>query len=139
MLDGAFSNILDSLEVNDIGHEAVHFRTASSDNTIQNSRIWNTGRTDAGLGEGVYIGTAGKDVNCDRNKVLNNKFGPYVRAECIDIKEASFNNTISGNEFDGTGSREECWVAIKGTNNLIENNVGRVSKKYGFEVRYKIY
>ena len=42
------------------GTEGVHFRCASTDNTLQYSEITNTGRQagNQGYGEAVYIGTA---------------------------------------------------------------------------------
>ena len=43
MLDDADFNLLDRIAVHAIGHEAVHFRTHSSDNVIQDSEIFDTG------------------------------------------------------------------------------------------------
>ncbi len=112
MLDKANNNLLDGLFVSDIGDEGVHFRKASSNNIIQNSKIQNCGLERPEYGEGLYIGSAlsnwpdvsdSKPDKSNNNKVLRNTFGPGIRAECIDIKEGSQGGLIEGNTFDGSG------------------------------------
>jgi len=106
MLDGSSDNLLDGLTVKDTGHEAIHFRNNSSNNQLQNSFIDNTGLTDPGFGEGVYIGSDPENVANDQsngNMIINNVFGPNVRAENIDIKEGTSGGIIHSNTFNGTG------------------------------------
>lgn len=60
-----------------------------------------------GYGEGVYLGSAGSNWDChgntggadrpDRVQVLNNRVGPYVAAELLDVKEDTFDGVIRGN------------------------------------------
>ncbi|CAG2182145.1 unnamed protein product, partial [Oppiella nova] len=144
-------NVLDGLEVYNTQQEGVHFRTSSADNTIQNSYIHDTGKgsvTDQGFGEGLYIGNAvsyllfhnwagGKQDKSDRNQVLNNKIGPGVTAECIDIKEGSCCGVIKGNTFDGSGlsgqNSADSWIDVKGDSYDIEGNTGSHSLKDGFQ------
>ncbi|CAF1105646.1 unnamed protein product, partial [Brachionus calyciflorus] len=144
MLDSANFNIIDNLAIFQIGEEAVHFRTASSDNTIKNAIIKNTGLSSPGFGEGIYIGSArsnwvnGQPDLSHRNKVLNNRFGPGISAEAIDIKEGTEGNIIDGNSFDGTGmsgaNYADSWIDVKGAKNIISNNVGTYSLLDGFQV-----
>ena len=153
VLDSSNSNVITNVAVSDIGQEAVHFRCSSSDNTIQNSEISRTGRASpnkGGDGEAVYIGTAisnwpeyeclnnGPD-NSHRNKVLYNKLGPDVTAECVDIKEGTRDGLVQGNTFDGNALSGELgaisWVNCKGTNYKIIENKGKNALKYGFRVR----
>jgi hypothetical protein len=60
--------------------------------------------------------------------VLNNKIGPGVAAELIDIKEGTLSGTISGNTFDGTGisgeNSADSWVDAKGNGYTIDGNKG---------------
>ena len=58
VLDGSVGTVIDGVEVHDIGAEAVHFRTCSSDGVLRNSYIHDTGRTHPQYGEGVYVGSA---------------------------------------------------------------------------------
>jgi hypothetical protein len=88
-------------------------------------------------GEGIYIGSAksnwptytnGNPDLCDSNKVINNKIGPYVTAECIDIKEGTTGGLIKGNYFDATGitgaNSADSWIDVKGNYYLLEGNNG---------------
>lgn len=137
VLDGANNNLIDDVRVHNIGQEAVHFRVHSSNNTIQNSLITDTGKTDPRIGEGVYLGssvtnwgdlTGGNPDRADNNQVLNNEFGPNITAEHIDIKEGTTGGTIRGNLFNGVGISGELsadsWVDVKGNNYTISDNIG---------------
>jgi len=91
-----------------------------------------------GFGEGVYLGSAKSNWNkyganggadhSDRNKVLNNRIGPGVAAELLDIKEGTVDGLISGNTFDGTGIQGEnsadSWVDAKGNHYTLDGNRG---------------
>lgn len=151
MLDGASHVLIDDVHVRKIGTEGVHFRTHSTHNTIQNSKIEDVGVSVAGFGEGVYIGssknnwgklTDGAPDKSDYNEVLNNTFGPNIRAEAIDIKEGTRGGRIVGNRFYSEGlsgeNSADSWIDIKGNEYLIQNNVGKTSAPQlvdGFQVR----
>jgi hypothetical protein len=137
MTDGANHNIIDSLSVHDIGEEAIHLRRFSCNNIIQHVSISQTGLKTPDFGEGIYIGSANSNWatytngiadRCDTNFVLNNKIGPNVAAECIDIKEGTTAGTITGNNFDATGitgaNSGDSWIDVKGNNYTIQNNSG---------------
>jgi hypothetical protein len=104
---------LRNLEIYNIGQEAVHWNCQSTDNVLEQSWIYNTGLTKPSSGEAVYDGThppsrksvcgnESPDVSA-RNQVLNNRFGPNVRAEDVDVKPDARDGLIEGNVSDGTG------------------------------------
>lgn len=140
------NNKLRGLEIYNVGQEAVRFRCGSSDNVVQGSWIHDTGRSNSEWGEGIYIGSwashwsqcgSGPDKS-DRNQVLDNKLGPNIRAEHMDIKEGTTGGVIRGNTIDGAGmvmtqSWNDSWAEIKGNNYLIEDNQGTRSVKHAFE------
>lgn len=149
VMDGANFCTLTGLTVHETGQEAIHLRSASSDNVVEKCRIYDTGRSVSDFGEGIYLGSAksnwekftGSSSTPDRsnrNQVLNNVIGPDVRAEHIDVKEGTEGGVIRGNEFDGNGivgdSYADSWVDIKGNDYLIEDNSGVSSPQDGFQV-----
>lgn len=157
MLDNASYNTLDGLHIYAVGQEAVHFRTCSSFNILQNSKISNTGVITPGYGEGAYIGSDASNWpkhSCDGdgqdkshfNQILNNVFGPDVRAEAIDVKEGTLGGKIIGNRFDATGLSGEnyadSWVDIKGNGYEVGRNEGwhgaNSSLYHGFETHAKL-
>jgi hypothetical protein len=137
ILDSANYNLLSNLEVYKIGEEGIHFRTHSSNNTLQDSKIYNIGITTPAYGEGVYIGSAksnwstytgGSPDKSDNNKILRNNIYD-CRAENIDIKEGTTGTLIDGNEFDGSllqnVNAADSWIDVKGNNITIRNNHGK--------------
>jgi hypothetical protein len=142
MLDGANFTVLEQLSVHTIGHEAVHFRSASSDNVIQDSEIHDTGLKRDKFGEGVYIGSAvsnweryGKREadRSDRNRVMRNRIW-NTTSESIDIKEGTTGGLIEGNLFDGSGlTGADSWVDVKGNGYTIRANTGTNSPEDGFQ------
>jgi len=137
MIDGSRYSIINGVKIDNIGEEGIHLRKFSSQNTIQNCEITNTGLKTPDYGEGIYIGSAnsnwatytnGNPDLCDSNKILTNKIGPNITAECIDVKEGTKASIIRGNTFDATGitgaNSGDSWMDVKGNYTLIENNTG---------------
>lgn len=137
MCDKANYNVIDSLTIYNIGEEGLHLRQFSTHNILKNNNITNTGIKTADYGEGIYIGMAvsnwnkygnGKADKCDSNIVVNNKIGPGITAECIDIKEGTTGNMIVNNIFDAAGitgaNSADSWMDVKGNGTLIEGNKG---------------
>ncbi|WP_394613293.1 cellulose binding domain-containing protein [Lentzea sp. JNUCC 0626] len=138
VLDNSHHTTIDSVSVHHLDEEAVHFRRSSGDSVIRNSTITDTGLVQPGYGEGVYLGSANSNWAChgnsggidrsDRIQVLNNRIGPNVAAEAIDVKEGTYDGIIRGNTFNGTGitgqNSADSWVDVKGINYLIEDNTG---------------
>ncbi len=149
LLDGAQHNLLSSLAVHGTGNEGVHFRISSSDNVLEWSEIFDTGNVDAEFGEGVYIGSAisqwqkftgdpSKPDASDRNVIRNNKLGPNVRAELIDVKEGTSGGVIQDNSFDGAGIAAggfaDSWMDVKGNGYSVLGNQGVNAAADGFQV-----
>ncbi len=149
--DGASYNVIDGVFVTQLGEEGIHFRTFSKHNIVKNSEVTHTGKKRPGYGEAIYIGSAysnwakytdGKPDQCDSNQVLNNKLGPFVTAECIDVKEGTTGGIIRGNIFEAQGitgeNSADSWMDVKGNHYLIENNIGHNTQpsvlKDGYQV-----
>jgi hypothetical protein len=130
-------NIFQNLTIYDVEDEAVHFRKNSSDNAIKNSIIYNTGLKQPQYGEGIYIGSSSSNWQSimlnsttpdysNRNQVLNNRIGPNVTAESVDIREGTSGGSIVGNVFDTTGilgqNSADSAVDVKGDNYTLEGN-----------------
>ncbi len=152
MIDGSLHSVIDGIKVFNIGEEGIHLRKFSSNNTIQNTDISNTGLKTPDYGEGIYIGSAknnwatytnGNPDLCDSNSILNNKIGPNVSAECIDIKEGTTGGIISGNSFDATGitgaNSGDSWIDVKGNYYSIENNSGTNPDGSIFKDGYQVH
>jgi hypothetical protein len=135
MLDNAQANLFDGLDIGRTADEAVHFRAASSDNTIQRATIHDTGLKQPQYGEGVYIGSAksnwkkvsggGPDLSM-RNRVVGNTFRT-ITAENVDVKEETAGTLITGNRFDGSAISGENFadsvVDVKGYDTTVVDNV----------------
>lgn len=147
VLDKASNDVIDGLTVFNIGDEGIHLRDFSSNDTVKNCVIHDTGKQEAGFGEGLYIGTAvsnwpsitgGKPDLSNNETVTNNTFGPNVAAENIDAKEATVGSTITGNTFSGKGESGANFstdvVAVKGNGYTVTNNKMSNGLMDGFEV-----
>ncbi|CAM5695351.1 hypothetical protein SBADM41S_10923 [Streptomyces badius] len=138
MADTANGVVIDSVTVHDLDMEGVHFRKSSRDGVLKNSRIYDTGQNGRGMGEGVYVGSAGDlSDRSDNAQILNNTIGPDVGGESIDIKEGTTGARIIGNTFDGHGltgaNYDDSWVDVKGNNVLVEGNKGSRTTNNGYE------
>jgi len=141
VLDGSSHVTIDGVSVHDIGYEGVHFRKSSAYGVIKNSTVTMTGTEEPGYGEGVYLGSANSNWACygtdggngpDQSnyiQVLNNKIGPNVAAEGIDVKEGTHDGVISGNTLDGTGEKNQhdadSTMDIKGDKYTITGNTAK--------------
>lgn len=138
MIDSAKGVVVDTVTVHGLDMEGVHYRNSSTDGTIKNSKIYDTGNDGRGMGEGVYVGTAGGTSDkSDRIQITGNTIGPDVGGENIDIKEGTTGARITGNTFDGSGltgaNYDDSWVDVKGNDVLVENNRGRSTTNDGYE------
>ena len=83
-----------SLSLNSTGEEGIHIRDGSSNIMIQGNSIQNTGLSEPGYGEGIYVGSDKGVHNIFNSSVAfitiqANVIGPNVRAEAIDVKEGT--------------------------------------------------
>ncbi|MGJ8691723.1 MAG: right-handed parallel beta-helix repeat-containing protein [Thalassotalea sp.] len=136
MLEGSKNNTLDNIEVFNIGAEAVHFRYFSSNNTLSNCYIHNTGKRSGqeGFGEAVYVGThdghtSAKLDNSNNNRIGGCSIGPNITAEAFDIKSGTKGTIIESNYINGEGiigasgdPAADSFIDLKGTDVIIRNN-----------------
>ncbi|MET8688683.1 right-handed parallel beta-helix repeat-containing protein [Streptomyces sp. NPDC004732] len=138
MIDSARGVVVDTVTVHGLDMEGVHFRKSSSDGVIKNSRIYDTGNDDRGMGEGVYVGSANTlSDKSDNVQILGNTIGPDVGGEAVDLKEGTTGGKVSGNTFDGKGltgnNYDDSWIDVKGNNYVVENNTGKNTTNNGYE------
>ncbi|WP_156725500.1 right-handed parallel beta-helix repeat-containing protein [Streptomyces apocyni] len=138
MLDAADHVHINSVTVHGLAMEGVHFRNSSSDGSIRNSTVYDTGNNGRGMGEGIYVGSAGGTSDgSDRVLIENNTLGPDIGGESIDIKEGTTGARIIGNTFDGSGLTgahfDDSWVDIKGNDVLVAHNTGTHTTNDGFQ------
>jgi hypothetical protein len=142
VLDGSVGTVIDGVEVYDIGDEAVHFRTCSSDGILRKSHIHDTGRNSAQYGEGVYVGSANSNWdeyqctdpiegdeegdNTERVLVEDNLFED-ITAEGADLKEGTDSGIVRRNVFRRAGisgqNSADSAIDAKGNGWVIEDNV----------------
>jgi hypothetical protein len=153
VVDNSQHVTIDGVYVHHIGEEGVHFRRSSSDGVIRDSTVEYTGTGQPAYGEGVYIGSANSNWGChgntagvdrsDRVRVLDNRIGPYVTAEHVDVKEGTVDGEISGNTFAGQGiagqNSADSWVDVKGTGYLIQRNAGTFTAPGTFANGYETH
>ncbi|MCU1675512.1 MAG: hypothetical protein JWM93_270 [Frankiales bacterium] len=140
VLDESSNDVLDNLDVYHTGDEAVLLRNFSRYNVVSNSAVHDSGVTEPGYGEGVYIGlsqsnwnssgqsrTGGAPDTSDYNQVIGNQIY-NTGAENVDIKEGTTGGLIANNHFDSTGmsgqNYADSWVDAQGNNYTIRGNVG---------------
>ncbi|MGB8942871.1 MAG: right-handed parallel beta-helix repeat-containing protein [Streptomyces sp.] len=138
MIDSAKGVTLDTVTVHGLDMEGVHFRKSSTDGVIKNSKIYDTGNDDRGMGEGVYVGSANTlSDKSDNVQILGNTIGPDVGGEAVDLKEGTTGGKVTGNTFDGKGltgnNYDDSWIDVKGNNYVIENNTGKNTTNSGYE------
>jgi Right handed beta helix region len=144
MADRASFNVLQDLAVHHVGQEAIHLRSFSTDNVVRRSEVRDTGLRTPRFGEGIYVGSAHrnwcrysgcKPDQSDRNSILDNRIGPNVTAESIDLKEGTSAGLVQGNAFFGANmTSADSWVDVKGNDYLIQGNHGDQSSQDGFQV-----
>ncbi|WP_233601949.1 DNRLRE domain-containing protein [Corallococcus sp. CA047B] len=131
IIDNGNRNLLHGVEVHTVGDEAVHFRDGSSYNTLQASRIHDTGLYQAKYGEGAYVGS---DVSNPYehvvvgNVIRTTEFAGGITAEHIDIKEGADGTLVEGCTFQGAGisgeNSADSFVDVKGVNTVVRDNRG---------------
>jgi hypothetical protein len=143
VVDRGVGHVIQGLRVEEIGDEAIHLRTRSTDNVVRDNVIRRTGLRRDRFGEGVYVGSAESNwcryTECDpdrsdRNLVEGNDIAE-TGAESVDLKEGTTGGVVRGNTFDGDGmTGADSWVDVKGNGWLIEGNTGTRSPLDGFQV-----
>jgi len=144
-LIGVHGVLIKGLEIHNIGQEAIHLRTFSTHNLIEDNYIHDTGKTAPQYGEGVYVGSAHTKwctfYNCtpdrtDSNTVTHNIIGPNIGAQMVDVKEGTTGTIVSGNTFNGAGGsvNQDAWVNVYGNQSQVLNNTGTTAQLHGVQV-----
>ena len=148
VLDGSTNTVIDTVDVGQIGQEAIHFRKNSSGGIIRNSRLHDTGLSTPAYGEGIYVGSAksnwgsimGSSSTPDRSDrvLIENNVITNTSAEGIDIKEGTASGVVRGNVFVRAGysgaNYGDSWVDVKGNGYLFESNSGSGTLLDAFQV-----
>ena len=148
VLDGSAHTILSNVDVGSIGSEAVHFRANSTDCTIRDSEVHDTGLAKPGFGEGIYVGSAksnwktvmGSATTPDRSDrvLISNNRVSRTSAEGIDIKEGTTGGKVTGNSFSEAGfsgaNSADSWVDVKGNGYTVTGNSGSTTKLDALQV-----
>ncbi len=151
-IEGGSYNVIDGVEVRNVGQEAVQIHGLSTHNVVRNSYLHDTGKYVAQYGEAVYIGAAptqwctwsscGPDRS-DNNQVIADSIGPNIGSDPIDIKAGTTGTLVQDNFIDGSGMGNLCsdhnWCGglaiINGQNALFRGNTGVNPPLHGFSVQ----
>jgi hypothetical protein len=151
-IEGGSYNVIDGVEVRNVGQEAVQIHGLSTHNVVRNSYLHDTGKYVAQYGEAVYIGAAptqwctwsscGPDRS-DNNQVIADSIGPNIGSDPIDIKAGTTGTVVQDNFFDGSGMGNLCsdhnWCGglaiINGQNAVFRGNTGVNPPLHGFSVQ----
>ncbi|MDC0713433.1 DNRLRE domain-containing protein [Stigmatella sp. ncwal1] len=131
IIDNGNHNVLSNVTVFNIGDEGVHFRDGSSYNTLEHSKIYNTGKYQPGYGEGAYVGSDASS-NYEHvvigNVIRYTNFDGGITAEHLDIKEGADGTVVEYCTFNGTGisgeNSADSFVDVKGVNTIVRYNQG---------------
>jgi hypothetical protein len=145
VIEGGRNNVVDYLEVKQIGQEGMHILKFSAQNRLTRNYIHDTGRSVPGWGEGVYIGSSNSNwcsyTNCqpdasDDNQVVDNVIGPNIGAQMVDVKEGTTGTVLTGNTFNGIGgsSAQDAWVNVFGNEATVTNNSGTAALMHGYKL-----
>ena len=152
VLDGSLHTRISGVDVGYIGDEGVHFRHGSSDSSIVDSTVHDTGLKAPGFGEGIYIGSAHSNWasvmgssstpdRTDRVVVMGNHL-VNTSAEGVDVKEGTTGGSLLSNVFTNAGysgaNFADSWVDIKGNGYLIAGNSGSAARSDAFQVHQAI-
>lgn len=119
--------------VHDIGDEAIHLRSFTTDSLVAGNTVHNTGQRRDKFGEGVYVGSAngnwsvytgGQPDTSDRNVVQGNVIYATT-AEPVDVKEGTTGVQLLANTLSGSGltlAGGDSCVDFKGNYGLVSGN-----------------
>jgi hypothetical protein len=132
--NGVRSMTFQNLDISQCGQEGIVLHYRSSRNVVEGNWIHDVGKTSPQYGEAVYIGRGGGTMAnadpSDSNTVRNNRLGPGVPAEHIDVKRGTRGNVIEANQSDASGHRYSSPITTTlymngGTNTVLRANVIR--------------
>jgi hypothetical protein len=144
---GGRANVLDSLEVVQIGQEGIAVGRFSRANIIRNNSVHDTGKYAHQWGEGIYVGTSESNwcnfTNCqpdtsDSNQVVRNSVSATT-SDGIQVMAGTTGVLVRGNMIDGAGMVSDpsspVWVLAMGNDMLVDSNTGTHALTHGMKVR----
>ncbi|WP_150306994.1 right-handed parallel beta-helix repeat-containing protein [Planctomonas psychrotolerans] len=132
------------IALSDIGEEAVHLRTNTTDSFVLANTIHRTGLYTPEYGEGIYIGSDPSNwctfSDClpdrsNRNSVLSNVI-TATTVEGIEAKSGTEQGWIASNTIDGAllDTRYALsWISVSGNDYIVEGNSGTNSPEDGIK------
>lgn len=111
-IHGGRYDVVRGVEAYNLGQEGIAAKGFAARDTFDGNYIHDTGVVASDYGEGYYIGSyngqwatysGGQPDTSSYNVIKNSHVGPNVRAEGIDVKEATTHTQVLNNTFDGSG------------------------------------
>ncbi len=114
VLDSASHNVIENIDISDVGLRGIHLKNDSDDNVILSSEVTNIG-AEAGEGEGfgeaVAIGSSPSEWDVapnleddsslnQNNRLVNLSLGPNVSGELLHIHAGTNNTSVFSVDFD---------------------------------------
>lgn len=131
MLDNSNHTTIRNCDIHDVTMEGLHLRDGSSYCLVENCKVYNTGLTSKGMGEGIYVGSdKGKwstlNKDCNYNVIRSCELGPNVDSEHVDIKEGTVGTIVEYCTMHGTGvsggNYADSFIDAKGNDAIIRYN-----------------
>lgn len=121
---GAPNVVFDQMTIDHCQQEGILLQHGTVGGYVQRSTFSELGISAAAFGEGVYVGGYGvASTDC---KVLQNSFGPNVRAEAIDNSDGSDRTIIEGNTINcqtvSIVNQTNSPIGLRGNNVITRNN-----------------
>lgn len=134
--DGVKNLRINNMLLKNAGGECIRIKYLAENNVVENSTITNCGVYDFKFGgtgkngEGIYIGTAPEQTSLNpsnvrdvsKNNVVRNNTFDTQGNECVDIKEGSTANVVSGNSCTGQKDPKSAGLDSRGSGNTFEGN-----------------
>jgi hypothetical protein len=120
LFDSVQNSYVCGIEVYAMGQEAIHMRSASSNNVVEGVYVHDTGLQAAGFGEAFYCGsvTGGYPPASDNNTIKYSLLGPNIGSKFVNFQPGAAGNVVDSCEFDGTGAKGAnagySFVSLKG-------------------------
>lgn len=149
VLVNADDTAITGVEVAMIGREGISLTRGSSDVSIRDSVVRDTGVALAARGDGIAVGTpkaewaqvTGSAGTADRSDgvIIERNTISRTAGEGVDVREGTEDAQIRGNVFTraghGGGAVADSWVEIKGDDSIVEGNSGSGAVADAFQVR----
>ena len=143
LIENTQRSALQDLTVTDTGDEGLAIRKSSSDNLLYHMTVHDTGKTEPGYGEGIYVGqwsgtwsSPGNPDRSDRN-VISHCRVYATGAESVDVKEGTSGGILEYTAMDGARMSGQNYadsaVDAQGNDWVYRGNVAKNALLDGFK------